>query len=158
MTQADTTHSRDYIILKGRVGEDYARELVEESAIDPTVALERGYYMVTQPYHLVEDLGYPERWFKPWYVSRSKPLPDTEYLPPSYFDNEVWLPALVIPKRSADNERVIHEIKPCDHTFKDDRKYFFPQAGVGPRHSPLGVRAPQGHLCSRLDHGGSKEG
>jgi hypothetical protein len=126
MTLADTTHSRDYIILKERVGEDYARELVVESAIDPAVALERGYYMVTYPFHLVEDLGYPERWFTPWYVSRSKPLPDAEYLPPSYFDNEVHLPALVIPKRSADNERVVHEIKPYSHSFKDDRKYFFP--------------------------------
>jgi hypothetical protein len=45
MTLPDTTtHSRDYIILKGRVGEDYARELVEESAIDPTIAPERGYW------------------------------------------------------------------------------------------------------------------
>jgi hypothetical protein len=41
MTLPDITHSRDYIILKGRVGEDYARELVVESAIDPAVALER---------------------------------------------------------------------------------------------------------------------
>src|SRR5919107_813877 len=126
MTLPDTTHSRDYIILKGRVGEDYARELVEESAIDPAVALERGYYMVKDPFHLVEDLGYPEKWFTPWYVSRSKPLPDAEYMPPSYFDNEVHLPALVIPKRSADNERVIHEIKPYSHSFNDDRKYISP--------------------------------
>jgi hypothetical protein len=44
MTLPDTTHSRDYILLKGRVGEDYARELVVESAIDPAVALELGYW------------------------------------------------------------------------------------------------------------------
>jgi hypothetical protein len=45
MTLPDTTtHSRDYIFLKVRVGEDYARELVIESAIDSTVALERGYW------------------------------------------------------------------------------------------------------------------
>jgi hypothetical protein len=42
MTLADITHLRDYIFLKGKVGEDYARERVVESAIDPTVALERG--------------------------------------------------------------------------------------------------------------------
>lgn len=44
MTLPDTTHSRDHVILKEKVGEDYARELVVESAIDPTVALERGYW------------------------------------------------------------------------------------------------------------------
>jgi hypothetical protein len=44
VTLPDTTHLRDYIFLKGRVGEDYARKLVVESAIDPTVALERGYW------------------------------------------------------------------------------------------------------------------
>jgi len=126
MRLADNFNIRDYTTLKEKVGADYARELVEESAIDPAVALERGYYMVDRPFHLVEDLGYPERWFTPWYVSRSKPLPDAEYMPPSYFDNEVDLPALVIPKRSADNELVIHEIKPYSHSFKDDRKYISP--------------------------------
>src|SRR5215217_8159956 len=126
MTLADTTHLRDYTTLKERVGEDYARELVVESAIDSVVALERGYYMVDQPFHLVEDLGYPHRWFTPWYESRGKPVPDIQYMPDSYLDNDVHLPALVIPKRSADNELVIHEIKPYSHSFKDDRKYISP--------------------------------
>jgi hypothetical protein len=126
MTLADNFNIRDCTTLKENVGEHFAHELVEESAIDPTVALERGYYTVNYPFHLVEDLGYPERWFKPWYVSRINPLPEAQYLPPSFFDNEIFFPVLVIPKRSTDNETVIHEIKPCDHTFKDDRKYFFP--------------------------------
>jgi hypothetical protein len=126
MRLADTIHSRDYKFRKEKVGEHFAHELVEESAIDPAVAMERGYYTVKNPFHLVEDLGYPERWFKPWYVSRINPLPEAQYLPSSFFDNEIFFPVLVIPKRSADNERVIQEIKPCDHTFKDDRKYFFP--------------------------------
>jgi hypothetical protein len=44
MTLADTTHSRDYIILKGKVGEDYARERFVEGAVDPSVVLGRGYW------------------------------------------------------------------------------------------------------------------
>jgi hypothetical protein len=45
MTLADNFNIRDYTTLKEKVGADYARELAIESAIDPAVALERGYYI-----------------------------------------------------------------------------------------------------------------
>jgi hypothetical protein len=87
MTLLDTTHSRDYIILKGRVGEHFAHELVEESAIDPTVALERGCRVAMEKLEL-KDLGF------------------------THMYHGIEVPALVIPRRSPDGETTRYQIKP----------------------------------------------
>jgi hypothetical protein len=102
MTLADTTHSRDYIFLKGRVGEDYARELVVESAIDPTVALERGYWVAMKRLEL-KDLGF------------------------TYMYPRIDVPALVIPRRSPDGETTRYQVKPKS-SWKTEKwgKYTFP--------------------------------
>src|SRR5215203_5621391 len=101
MTLADTTHSRDYIILKGRVGEDYARELVVESAIDPTVALERGYWVAMEKLDL-KDLGF------------------------TYMYRRIEVPALVIPRRSPDGATTRYQIKPRVPMQTEWGKYLFP--------------------------------
>ncbi len=103
MTLADTTtHSRDYIFLKGRVGEDYARELVVESAIDPAVALERGYWVAMNRLDL-------------------KPLGFT----PIY--RVIDVPALVLPRRSPDGVTTRYQVK-SKSSWKTEKwgKYTFP--------------------------------
>ena len=101
MRLADTTHSRDYIILKGRVGEDYARELVVESAIDPAVALERGYWVAMEKLEL-KDLGF------------------------THMYRRIEVPALVIPRRSPDGETTRYQIKPRVPMQTEWGKYLFP--------------------------------
>jgi hypothetical protein len=102
MTLPDTTHLRDYTILKGRVGEHYARELVVESAIDPTVALERGYWVAMNRLEL-KDLGF------------------------TYMYPRIEVPALVIPRRSPDGETTRNQVKPKS-SWKTEKwgKYLFP--------------------------------
>jgi hypothetical protein len=102
MTLADATHSRDYIILKGRVGEHFAHELVEESAIDPTVALERGYWVAMNRLDL-------------------KPLGFTRIY------RVIDVPALVIPRRSPDGETTRYQVKPKS-SWRTEKwgKYKFP--------------------------------
>jgi hypothetical protein len=102
MTLPDTTtHSRDYIILKGRVGEHFARELVVESAIDPAVALERGYRVAMERLEL-KDLGF------------------------TYMYPRIEVPALVIPRRSPDGETTRYQIKPRIPMQTKWGKYLFP--------------------------------
>jgi Domain of unknown function (DUF3854) len=101
MTLPDTTRSRDYIILKGRVGEDYARELVVESAIDPAVALERGYWVAMERGKL-KDLGF------------------------THMYRRIEVPALVIPRRSPDGETTRYQIKPRVPMQTEWGKYLFP--------------------------------
>ena len=101
MTQPDTTHSRDYIILKGRVGEAYARELVVASAIDPTVALERGYWVAMNRLDL-------------------KPLAFTRIY------RVIDVPALVLPRRSPDGATTRYQIKPRVPMQTEWGKYLFP--------------------------------
>jgi hypothetical protein len=101
MTLADITHSRDYIILKGRVGEDYARELVVESAIDPAVALERGYWVAMEKLEL-KDLGF------------------------THMYRRIEVPALVIPRRSPDGETTRYQIKSRVPMQTEWGKYLFP--------------------------------
>jgi hypothetical protein len=102
MTLADITHSRDYIILKGRVGEDYARELVHGSAISPTVALERGYWVAMKRLDL-------------------KPLGFTRIY------RVIDVPALVLPRRSPDGVTTRYQVKPKS-SWKTEKwgKYTFP--------------------------------
>jgi hypothetical protein len=102
MTQPDTIHSRDYIILKGRVGEEYARELVVESAIDPAVALERGYWVAMERLDL-KPLGFTRTY------------------------RRIEVPALVIPRRSPDGETTRYQVKPKS-SWKTEEwgKYLFP--------------------------------
>ena len=128
MTLANTPQGSDYALLKERVGEHYAHELVEESAIDPAVALERGYENLrhpTNPWDLYE-MGYPEKWFRPYLRDYNLKYLCTDYLPDWYWDNLIGFPALGIPKRSPDQDRIVHEIKPSSHAFNDNRKYIFP--------------------------------
>src|SRR5919107_4550017 len=101
MRLADTTHSRDYIILKGRVGEDYARELVVESGIDPTVALARGYWVAMEKLDL-KPLGFTRTY------------------------RRIEVPALVIPRRSPDGETTRYQIKPRVPMQTKGGKYLFP--------------------------------
>jgi hypothetical protein len=101
MTLPDITHSRDYLILKGRVGEDYARELVVESAIDPAVALERGYWVAMNRLDL-KHLGFTRIY------------------------RRIEVPALVIPRRSPDGETTRYQIKPRVPMQTKGGKYLFP--------------------------------
>jgi hypothetical protein len=102
MALADTAHSRDYVVLKGRVGEHFAHELVEESAIDPAVALERGYWVAMEKSEL-KDLGF------------------------TYMYPRIEVPALVIPRRSPDGETTRYQVKPKS-SWKTEKwgKYLFP--------------------------------
>jgi GNAT superfamily N-acetyltransferase len=101
MTLADTTHSRDYITLKERVEEDYARELVVESAIDPAVALERGYWVAIEKLDL-KPLGFTRTY------------------------RRIEVPALVIPRRSPDGATTRYQIKPRIPMQTEWGKYLFP--------------------------------
>lgn len=119
MTLADTSRSSDYALLKERVGERYAHELVEESAIDPAVVLERGYENLrhpTDPWDLYE-IGYPKKWFRPYLRDYNRRYLCTDYVPDWYWDNLIGFPALGIPKRSPDQDIIVHEIKPSSHTL-----------------------------------------
>jgi hypothetical protein len=101
MTVADTTNSRDYIVLKGRVGEHFAHELVAESAIDPAVAVERGYWVAMEKLEL-KDLGFTRMY------------------------RRIEVPALVIPRRSPDGETTRYQIKPRVPMQTKGGKYLFP--------------------------------
>ena len=121
MTLPDNFNIRDYTILKGRVGEDYAHELVVESAIDPAVALERGYRLAMNRLDL-------------------KPLGFTRIY------RRIEVPALVIPRRSPDGETTRYQIKPRVPMQTEWGKYLFPPheemiVDVHPR-SMEGLRDP----------------
>ncbi len=121
----------DKNLLIERVGDDYYRELVCESAIDPQVALEREYENSGYDwYHLVDDLGFSKWLFADHWV---EPMGGCDChggemtMPWWIPSGQVDLPALVVPRRSPDGETVAYEIKPKSHSFKDDRKYINPK-------------------------------
>ena len=102
MTLADNFNIRDCTTLKENVGEHFAHELVEESAIDPTVALERGYWVAMNRLDL-------------------KPLGFTRIY------RVIDVPALVIPRRSPDGETTRYQVKPKS-SWRTEKwgKYKFP--------------------------------
>src|SRR5215217_9634939 len=102
----------DDLLAKLRRRLDYRwREITEESAIDPAVALERGYYLEERKRGL-ERLGFTRR--------------------------QQRVPAIVIPRFSPSGERIPPQIKPDNPLIEEKngksrpRKYETP-AGTGVR-------------------------